>query len=312
MFAGGKVVHCLATPPSRFERRTYHRQSDDEFPFLGDQTVSRGAAPIAVTLNPDTFKEINVEWTEEAINEAASRYEAGMSLARVAEHMGVTYAAIDKALRKAGVKLRGSGPQGPRLEVPPKLREVYETLGTVASVAQHYSVKPEIVYRWLSRIDVRPKMSKLKPITIPPDWNEVAPVMTQADLMRHYNCGRERIYRLMAATGVQPMKHVNKPSTEKTVREMTPKVVRSGLQEREDLSHLTGYAEAAAQFLRRTHSNVFKANIRYSDITPETWGFRQGLPNGGRQQYSVSGVGILWLDELIELAKKQGWKEPKV
>lgn len=253
-----------------------------------------------------------MEWTEEAINEAANLYESGMSLARVAEHMGVTYAAIDKALRKAGVKFRGAGPQNRMPEAPPGLAAAYEQQGTVAKVAEYYSVRPEVVYRWLSSIDVRPKKSKLKPIIVPADWNEVAPVMTQADLMRHYNCGRERIYRLMAATGVQPMKHADKPPVQKTVREMTPKVVRSGLREREDLSHLTGYAEAAAQFLRRTHSNVFKANIRYSDITQETWGFREGLPNGGRQQYSVSGVGILWLDELIELAKKQGWKEPKV
>lgn len=251
-------------------------------------------------------------WTEAAIEEAKKRYDSGMSLARVAQHMGVSYAAIEKALRKAGVKFRGSGPQNSRPTAPPGLGDLYDKLGTVTKVAEHYSVKLEVVYRWLSQANVRPKKSTLKPIVIPPDWNEVAPKMTQADLMRHYNCGRERIYRLMGATGVQPMKHVNKPTKQKTVREMTPRVVRSGLKDREDMTHLTGYAESAAHYLRKMYSNVFKADIRYSDVTHETWGFREGLPNGGRQQYSVSGVGILWLDELIELAKKRGWKEPKI
>lgn len=254
-----------------------------------------------------------MQWTDEAIAEAKRLYESGLSMKSVADLMGVPYSAVDRMFKRINYKVRGSGPPTKKGDHPPGIEALYAELKSVKAVADHYSVNIEVAYRWLGEARVKLFGARIKPLAIPDDWHDVAPRMTQAELMRHYNCGRERIYKLMAVTGVHPIKYTDKPPKEKTVREITPKVVRSSLDKpREDLSHLTTKAEAAAHYLRRYYANVFKADIRYTDIGRETWGFREGLPNGGRHQYSVSGVGVLWLDELIELAEKRGWKEPLI
>lgn len=254
-----------------------------------------------------------MEFSEAAIEQIMEEYDSGLSMNAIASKHGVSFQTIQKVLKSKGVAIRKAGSPNQKGAPPPSLANVYQELKTAKAVAQHYSVRPEVVYRWLAVLQMSPRGSRTMPTVVPEDWNDVAPRMTQADLMRHYNCGRERIYKLIAVTGVQPMKHTDKPPKQKTVREITPKVVRSGLDRaREDLSHLTTKAEAAAHYLRRYYANVFRADIRYTDIGRETWGFREGLPDGGRHQYSVSGVGVLWLDELIELAEKRGWKEPLV
>lgn len=254
-----------------------------------------------------------MEWTEAAIKQVIEEYDSGLSMEAIAKKRKVAPGTIEKVLKTNGVKSRNPGPPSQKGGPPPSLPYVYQELKTARAVANHYSVRPEVVYRWLAVLKMSPRGSRSLPTHIPEDWHEVAPKMTQAELMRHYDCARERIYKLIAVTGVQPRKHTDKPTKQKTVREITPKVVRSGLDRtREDLSHLTTKAEAAAHYLRRYYANVFKADIRYTDIGRETWGFREGLPDGGRHQYSVSGVGVLWLDELIELAEKRGWKEPLI
>jgi transposase len=257
-----------------------------------------------------------VEWTEEAIEKAKQAYNSGLSMDDVARHMGVSYATIKNLFRDIGFEKRDSGPINKKGSAPPTLKAKWEELRSVSAVARHYSVKNDVIYRWLASLGISPRGPRIKYVAVPNDWAELAAKMTQAELMRHYNCSREQIYKYMAETNIKPIKVTDRPYTPpppKIVREMSPKVVRSALARvREDMSHLTCHAESAAHYLRKSCANVFKADIRYSDITKETWGFREGLPNGGRQQYFVSGIGILWLDEIIELAKKRGWKEPMV
>jgi hypothetical protein len=70
-------------------------------------------------------------------------------------------------------------------------------------------------------------------------------------------------------------------------------------------------APIAADFLRKKFSNVFRADIRLREGQTVTWGQQYACPKGGRRQYFVSGIGVLWIDELIALAEKNGYVRKK-
>jgi hypothetical protein len=66
-------------------------------------------------------------------------------------------------------------------------------------------------------------------------------------------------------------------------------------------------AAEAANFLRRTHPSVHRADIRMYEQSAHTWGDVKNVPYRGVNQYFVSGKGIMWIDDLIAYAQTKGF-----
>jgi hypothetical protein len=67
--------------------------------------------------------------------------------------------------------------------------------------------------------------------------------------------------------------------------------------------------DAAANYLRMHYANVHKCCIH--ETLRRRWGTNRGLPNGGRGLYFVDGVGVITNEQLLELARKNGYVEKK-
>jgi len=65
-------------------------------------------------------------------------------------------------------------------------------------------------------------------------------------------------------------------------------------------------AGAAAHFLRRMFSNVFRCSVQMKEGSKRTWGDDRGLPDRGANHYCVDGR-ILTTGDLIDLAEQHGY-----
>jgi hypothetical protein len=77
---------------------------------------------------------------------------------------------------------------------------------------------------------------------------------------------------------------------------------------REFSGHMKLTAAEAAQFLRRFHASVHRADIKMYEHSSHTWGDVKNIPHRGINQYYVAGKGIMWLDDLIDYATSKGFK----
>lgn len=150
---------------------------------------------------------------------------------------------------------------------------------------------------------------------VPEDIKSTTTYMTITELAKHYDVSLVVVRKWLEEKGLAPCART--ASWRKAMeREETKEPVRPRRIPEDDGRTFSQDVELeapiAANFLRKKFGNVFRADIRMREGHSVTWGAQYNCPKGGRKQYFVSGVGVLWLDEFLELAEKHGYarKQP--
>lgn len=199
---------------------------------------------------------------------------------------------------------------------PPDLTQKLAELG-IEGARLHFQTGWNTIKRWMADLGIKkpqriPANYGPRPLVIPSDWAEIAPTKYKFELAEYYRCGIPRINRLIEATGIRSRKTVHELAAERPPEEPKPRrprrvrFFRPVLADRTATANQTVAAEAA-NFLRRTHTNVHRCDIQLTEFSRETWGDRYGVPDHGIGYYFVAGRGIMTDDELIELAQKGGF-----
>lgn len=155
-----------------------------------------------------------------------------------------------------------------------------------------YGAGQATVVRWRAETGISYRRPGISPhCQMPHDFAEVARGMSNPEAARYFRRSPETTRRWFVYAGVTP-RETRFLSTKPVIRaELDPSMPAQ-----------------AAQHLRRFYASVHRADIRLDDRTRQTWGAARGLPDGGRGQHFVSGLGVMSDLELIALARDHGFQ----
>lgn len=232
-------------------------------------------------------------------------YLKNLTYPQIGEVLGRSADAVDTRRRKIGLKREFVSHKAPP---PDDLKEMARTMN-VTQLVKHYGRIRSVIVRWmdelkLTEVLVSPRGRKS---AVPDNFRTMAPTMTCAALMRLYGSDRRTVKGWLKETGVTSL-----PKAEwyaQTVRFVPEEVGEvDPVARREFSSHTKLIAAEAANFLRRIHPSVHRADIRMYEQSPHTWGEVKNVPFRGINQYFVSGKGIMWIDDLIAYAEAKGFE----
>lgn len=249
-------------------------------------------------------------------------YNAGLSYAQLAKELGISerYARVLRDRLKLPLRAAGTVTR----DMPADFAEVAAKIG-VSRTRKHYKASWKTVYRWASEAGLAGKRHKphkprqKKVLEIPEDWDQVAPTLYRYQLATHYGISLLMVKRLIEETGVSSrltvhdLKKINgaAPRHKIGVGEAKPRGLRNPMRNKpapgwavNDNVDIYGLA---AKHLRRFYPNVHRADILMYVNKKTTWGFVHGVPNGGRGQYFVAGVGVVTNERLLEMARERGF-----
>jgi hypothetical protein len=232
-------------------------------------------------------------------------YHKNLTYAQIAEVLDRSADAIDTRRRKIGLKREFVSHKSPP---PDDLRELARTMN-VSQLVKHYGRIRSVVVRWMNELQLTEIVvsSSGRKRSVPDNFCTMAPTMTCAQLMRLYGSDRRTIKGWLKETGTTAVSKTERYA-EITTR-ISVEIKKEELVARREFSgHTKLLAAEAAQFLRRTHPSVHRADIRMYEQSSHTWGDVKNVPYRGVNQYFVSGKGIMWIDDLIAYAQTKGFK----
>jgi len=232
-------------------------------------------------------------------------YHKNLTYAQIAEVLDRSADAIDTRRRKIGLKREFVSHKSPP---PDDLRELARTMN-VSQLVKHYGRIRSVVVRWMNELQLTEVVvsSSGRKRSVPDNFCTMAPTMTCAQLMRLYGSDRRTIKGWLKETGTTAVSKTERYA-EITTR-ISVEIKKEELVARREFSgHTKLLAAEAAQFLRRTHPSVHRADIRMYEQSSHTWGDVKNVPYRGVNQYFVSGKGIMWIDDLIAYAQTKGFK----
>lgn len=224
-------------------------------------------------------------------------------LAEIAQMIGRTTSSVDNRRRKLGLKREQTNDA---LPAPEDLAERLPTM-SIRQLSKFYGRATSVIIRWMFELDLKRKVTSGRKKVIPENFRKMAPTMTSSELMRLYSTDRKTIRGWLHELGIKALsiteRHAQKTKTvDIKIEEDRP------VEKREFSSHTKLIAAEAANFLRRTHPSVHRADIRMYEQSSHTWGDVKNVPHRGINQYFVAGKGVMWLDDLIAYAKTKGFK----
>lgn len=232
-------------------------------------------------------------------------YHKNLTYPQIGEVLGRSADAVDTRRRKIGLKREFVSHKSPP---PDDLREMARTMN-VTQLVKHYGRIRSVVVRWmdelkLTEVIVSPRGRRS---AVPDNFRTMAPTMTCAELMRLYGSDRRTVKGWLREMGITP---VSKTERYAQTARFVPAEVKGDdpVARREFSSHTQLIAAEAANFLRRTHPSVHRADIKMYEQSAHTWGDVKNVPFRGINQYFVSGKGVMWIDDLIAYAEAKGFK----
>ena len=184
--------------------------------------------------------------------------------------------------------------------VPDDFREQFAELRTIRALIRHYRVASETIDAWIEACGFeRPKARKEMRAQLPPDWFALAPTLTLEDAMHHFKLSKKIVQRMVSETGVKLLPYRNPQAV----------LYRMGRPMIRAMGDTYNRADRAANYLRRIHANVHRADIKIDENGRATWGSERGLPARGQGYYNVSGIGVVTINEMMALAEAKGWSE---
>ena len=244
-------------------------------------------------------------WNAEDDATLIGLYENKLTHAQIADMLGRSIDAIDARRRKLGLK---RGVIIRKASTPDDFQEMALTMN-MTQLAKHYGRVRSVIARWVEELELTEIIVSPagRPKAIPHNFTKMAPTMTRAELMRLYNTDRLTVMRWLKEVGITcqsitERRAQNAASVPTKIEDNGP-VVR-----REFTGHMKLTAAEAAQFLRRLHASIHRADIKMFEHSSHTWGDVNNVPHRGVNQYYVAGKGIMWLDDLIDYAKTKGFK----
>jgi hypothetical protein len=243
-------------------------------------------------------------WRAEEDATLTELYHKNLTYAQIGEVLGRSADAIDTRRRKIGLKREFVSHKTPP---PDDLREMARIMN-VTQLVKHYGRIRSVVVRWMNELNLTEIVvsARGRHKSIPDNFSKMAPTMTCAQLMRLYGSDRRTIkgwlkeMGLTAVSKTERYAEITTPVPADTEEEQTA-------ARREFRGHTKLIAAEAANFLRRTHPSVHRADIRMYEQSAHTWGDVKNVPYRGVNQYFVSGKGIMWIDDLIAYAQTKGF-----
>ena len=232
-------------------------------------------------------------------------YHKNLTYPQIGEVLGRSADAVDTRRRKIGLKREFVSHKSPP---PDDLREMARTMN-VTQLVKHYGRIRSVVLRWMDELKLTEVIvsSSGRKKSVPDNFRTMAPTMTCAALMRLYGSDRRTVKGWLRETGIASI-----PKAEWYAKTDTfvPDEVKGDepVARREFSGHTKLIAAEAANFLRRTHPSVHRADIKMYEQSAHTWGDVKNVPFRGINQYFVSGKGIMWIDDLIAYAEAKGFK----
>lgn len=232
-------------------------------------------------------------------------YHKNLTYQQIAEVLGRSADAVDTRRRKIGLKREFVSHKSPP---PDDLREMARIMN-VTQLVKHYGRIRSVVLRWMDELKLTEVLvsSSGRKKAVPDNFRTMAPTMTCAALMRLYGSDRRTVKGWLRETGITS---IPKAEWYAKTDAFVPAEVKGDepVARREFSSHTKLIAAEAANFLRRTHPSVHRADIKMYEQSAHTWGDVKNVPFRGINQYFVSGKGIMWLDDLIAYAQAKGFK----
>lgn len=232
-------------------------------------------------------------------------YHKNLTYPQIGEVLGRSADAVDTRRRKIGLKREFVSHKSPP---PDDLREMARTMN-VTQLVKYYGRIRSVVVRWMNELKLTEIIvsSSGRKKSIPDNFRTMAPTMTCAALMRLYGSDRRTVKGWLRETGIAS---IPKAEWYANTARFVPAEVKGDdpVARREFSSHTKLIAAEAANFLRRTHPSVHRADIKMYEQSAHTWGDVKNVPFRGINQYFVSGKGIMWLDDLIAYAEAKGFK----
>jgi hypothetical protein len=243
------------------------------------------------------------EWRPEEDAKLKELYENNLMPAQIARAIGRTVSAVDSRRRKLGLTREFV------MEVAPPPEDLAERIKTmnVSQLAQFYNRATSVIVRWMRELQLTRQVVGVRKKAVPANLAQTAEVMTQAELSRLYNTDPRTIRgwlqeaKVAAVTTQERNAQLTKPDPVKA--EPAVEVPRREFNGRTKL-----IAVEAAQFLRRSHQSVHRADIQMYEHTSQTWGDVHNVAHRGVNQYFVAGKGVMWFDDLIVYAETNGFK----
>lgn len=245
-------------------------------------------------------------WSEEEIRTLHIMMDDESSSKDIARVLDRTVESVENKRHQLNLKRRKLEDNGKR----PMPADFVEHYGKMShdKLRLHYRCGSDSLYRWISESGVKVGRPT-RPLVIPADWFELAPTMTRSEMRMHFCLGKTRLAALIQTTGIEPRKPMWMAEKAPDVKE---KFKRGSLLQTIHAWRAptvgTDLATNAAHYLRKFYSNVFRANIRMFDGNKQTWGDVHELPNSGNDYYVVGRLGPMLLDDVVELARKNGFQ----
>jgi hypothetical protein len=244
-------------------------------------------------------------WSAEDDATLIGLYENNLTHAQIAEMLGRSIDAIDGRRRKLGLK---RGVIIRKAQTPDDFEEMALTMN-MTQLTNHYGRVRSVIARWVEELELTDIVVSPcgRPKAIPHNFSKMAPTMTRAELMRLYNTDRLTIMRWLKEVGITCQSIMDR--REQNAKSVPTKIEEDGPVARREFSSRTKMIAAeAAQFLRRLHASVHRADIRMFEQSSHTWGDVKNVPHRGINQYYVAGKGVMWIDDLIAYAEAKGFK----
>jgi len=205
----------------------------------------------------------------------------------------------------------------PKRAVPDDFRELVATT-PLTQLKARYNCGQGTLYRWLHETGY----DELAPFTshagvTPDDFIARAARSTRSELLTHYKIGTRTLERWLTNTGAKTRGQLaveeartRAPTPPKRPTPTTTPKPRTDMPEAPKVQDATPspIVAGAAQFLRKHHSNVHRADIRMFEGRGDTWGDHYGAPDRGVGHYYVSGAGIVSHAQLVEMAEARGYR----
>jgi hypothetical protein len=243
-------------------------------------------------------------------------YERGDSYMKLREDFGITERQARKLVWSLRLVTRKASQA--RRVAPKDFVKVVNRIG-ITKARLHFNVAWDTIYRWCGELNVKPparRATKTRPrkdVEVPPDWKQVAPTKYKTELVAHYGLSWRMIERLIEKTGVRSRPTVHELARGKTAQERQKRPIcwrKAGSLDafRYSTELPRSTPQEAAQFLRRFHANVHRADIRMREGSKETWGDLHGAKDHGKGQYYVHPIGIMSELDMVMLAVKRGFE----
>lgn len=221
--------------------------------------------------------------TPEQLATLRTMFADGRSDGDIAQAVGRTALAIEARRCRLGLS-RGHTPR----PMPDGFADDLRAGMTRPSLKAKYRVGVVALDRWRLEVGVikRPYRARRD---APADFVTRGPTMTRNEASKHYDQCEKVIARWYAGAGIKPK------SAWATLGNMG-RVVSARTSQGD-----TSTAGDAAHHLRRFHANVFRCSVLDRNTL-----HAKGLGDG-TGHYSVAGVGIVTVAEMMEMARAKGW-----